>query len=128
MQTLFSKHLYDDDMAKVASHLKALRETVGISQRELARQIGERQSNIQFWETTGKVPRSDVLAPLAKALGASVEELLGQPKPKRTQPAGGKLGQVFEAVARLPRRQQQKVIEMAEGFLSLHGNSTSKAA
>jgi len=122
MQDVFSKRVYDSDMAKVASRLKAFREAAGISQRELARQIGERQSNIQFWETTGKIPRSDVLAPLAKALGVTVEELLGQPKPTRAQPAGGKLGQVFEAVARLPRRQQQKVIEMAEGFLSLHAN------
>jgi transcriptional regulator with XRE-family HTH domain len=125
MQGDFSKFLYAADMAKVASRLKAHREAAGISQRELARQIGERQSNIQFWETTGKIPRSDVLAPLAKALGVTVEELIGQPKPKRAQPAGGKLGLVFEAVARLPRRQQQKVIEMAEGFLSLHANGTN---
>jgi hypothetical protein len=38
---------------------------------------------------------------------------------------GGKLGQVFESVSRLPRRQQQKVIEMAEGFLSLHQASAN---
>jgi transcriptional regulator with XRE-family HTH domain len=120
VQAVFESLLYDADMAKTASRLKALREVAGISQRELARQIGERQSNIQFWETTGKIPRSDVLAPLAKALGVTVEEVLGQPKPKRAQPAGGRLGQVFEKVSRLPRRQQQKVIEMAEGFLSLH--------
>ena len=107
-------------MAQAASRLRHLRDKAGISQRELARQIGERQSNIQFWETTGKLPRSDVLTPLAKTLGVTVEELLGQPKPKRAQPAGGKLGQVFDRVSKLPRRQQQKVIEMAEGFLSLH--------
>ncbi len=120
MQAVFSSLLYDADMTKVASRLKALREATGISQRELARQIGERQSNIQYWETTGKIPRSDILSPLAKVLGVSVEELLGQPKPKRALPAGGRLGQVFEKVSRLPRRQQQKVIEMAEGFLALH--------
>jgi len=120
MQEVFTNILHDVDMAKAASRLKALREAAGISQRELARQIGERQSNIQFWENAGRVPRSDVLAPMAKALGVTVEELLGEPKPKRVAKPGGKLGQVFESVSRLPRRQQQKVIEMAEGFLSLH--------
>ena len=65
---------------------------------------------------------------MAKALGVTVEELLGQPKPRRTGNPGGKLGQVFEAVSKLPRRQQQKVIEMAEGFLALHRNSGGKTA
>jgi len=32
------------------------------------------------------------------------------------------LQQVFEAVLKLPRRQQQKVIEMADRFLALHKN------
>lgn len=125
MQAVFTNILHDVDMAKAVSRLKVLREAAGISQRELARQIGERQSNIQFWENAGKVPRSDVLAPMAKALGVSVEELLGEPRPKRVAAPGGKLGEVFKSVARLPRRQQQKVIEMAEGFLSLHQQTAS---
>jgi transcriptional regulator with XRE-family HTH domain len=126
MQATFSALSYSLDMVKVVSRLKDLREAAGISQRALARHIGERQSNIQFWETNGKIPRSDVLAPLANALGVSVEEILGEPKPKRTTPAGGRLGQVFEAVSRLPRRQQQKVIEMAEGFLALHASKATE--
>jgi transcriptional regulator with XRE-family HTH domain len=122
MQELFSLQVYNAEMIKAASRLKMLREAAGISQRELARQIGERHSNIQFWEMSGKTPRSDVLASMAKVLGVSVEELLGEPKPKRSAPAG-RLGRIFEAVSRLPRRQQQKVIEMAEGFLVLHKNA-----
>jgi transcriptional regulator with XRE-family HTH domain len=112
-------------MAKAASRLRELRERAGLSLRQLARQIGEDHSNVGFWERSGKIPRSDVLAPMAKALGVTVEELLGEPKPKRIAKPGGKLGQVFESVSRLPRRQQQKVIEMAEGFLSLHQASAN---
>ena len=125
MQAIFTGILHDVDMAKAASRLKALREAAGLSQRELARQIGQDQSNVRFWETTGKIPRSDVLAPIAKVLGVTVEELLGEPKPKRAAAPGGKLGQVLASVARLPRRQQQKVIEMAEAFISLHQTSTN---
>jgi transcriptional regulator with XRE-family HTH domain len=120
MQADLFPGLYDPSMAKAASRLRELRERAGLSLRELARQIGEDHSNVGFWERSGKIPRSDVLAPMAKALGVTVEELLGEPKPKRVAKPGGKLGQVFESVSRLPRRQQQKVIEMAEGFLSLH--------
>jgi transcriptional regulator with XRE-family HTH domain len=109
------------------TNLRRLRETAGLSVRELARQIGESHTNVIYWERSGQIPRSDVLAPMAKALGVTVHDLLGEPKPGRVVAPGGKLGQVFVQVAKLPRRQQQKIIEMAEGFLALHktanGNS-----
>ncbi|MEI9998548.1 MAG: helix-turn-helix transcriptional regulator [Verrucomicrobiota bacterium] len=104
-------------MASAASRLKALREAAGLSQRELARQIGQVQSNIRYWETTGKIPRSDVLAPMAKVLGVTVEELLGQPKPSRVISPGGRARQLFEAVSRMPRRQQDKVLDILEPFV-----------
>ena len=104
-------------MAKIASRLKTLREAAGLSQRELARRIGQDQSNIRFWESTGKIPRSDTLVPIAEALGVSVEELLGQPKSKSKSKPGGRLGEAFESVSRLPRRQQQKIIEVVEALV-----------
>lgn len=62
--------------------------------------------------------RSDVLVPIAKALGVTVEELLGKPDRKRTRPvAGGKLGEIFERVSKLPRRQQQRIVELLELFV-----------
>ena len=119
MQELFLIRDYPLLMA-AKSNLRRLREAAGLSVRELARQIGESHTNVIYWERSGQIPRSDVLAPMAKALGVTVHDLLGEPKPGRVVAPGGKLGQVFGQVAKLPRRQQQKVIEMAEGFLSLH--------
>lgn len=110
-------------MAQATSRLRALREAAGLSIRELARQIGERHTNVLYWETSGGLPRSNVLIPMAKALGVSVEELLGQPKPKRAQPAGGKLGQAFERAAKLPRRQQAKIAEVVEALVDHQLNS-----
>jgi len=107
------------------SRLRQLREAAGLSVRELARQIGEQHTNVSYWERSGQIPRSDVLAPIAKALGVAVEELLGEPKSRRAPAPGSRLGQVFEAVSKLPRRQQQKVIEMAEGFVALHQKSSA---
>ena len=99
------------------NHLKTLRETAGLSLRELARRIGEDHSNVRYWEASGHTPRSDVLIPMAKALGVTVEELLGAPKPKRIIGPGGRLGQVFDAASRLPRQQQEKVAEFVEAFV-----------
>jgi hypothetical protein len=61
------------------------------------------RSNIRFWEQTGKVPRSDVLVPMAKALGVTAEELPGEPKAKPSPLPAGKVRRVIEAVTRLPR-------------------------
>ncbi|MFA5265470.1 MAG: helix-turn-helix transcriptional regulator [Opitutaceae bacterium] len=99
------------------SALRALREKTGISQRELARQIGERQSNVSFWELTGTLPRSDKLAPIAQALGVTVEELLGAPKPKASGKPAGKAQQLFAAVSKLPRRQQEKIFDILRPFV-----------
>jgi transcriptional regulator with XRE-family HTH domain len=131
MQELFPRGLYDSLMAAKtnASHLRSLREAAGISQRELARQIGQDQSNVRYWETTGKIPRSDVLMPMAKALGVTVEELLGEPKARRSPAPGGKVRQMFEAVSRLPRRQQQKIVDLLEPFVREQvGSGQGKAA
>lgn len=106
------------------SNLRRLREAAGLSVRELAKQIGESHTNVSYWERSGQIPRSNVLGSMAKALGVTVEALLGEPKPRRNLAPGGRLGQVFEAASKLPRRQQEKVAEFVEAFVNQH----SKAA
>lgn len=119
MQALFPSALYAEIMA-AKSKLRHLRESAGLSVRELARQIGETHTNVSYWERSGQIPRSDVLAPIAKALGVPVEELLGESKIRRTATPGGKLGQVFEQVSKLPRRQQDKIIEVVQALVAQH--------
>jgi transcriptional regulator with XRE-family HTH domain len=125
MQALFSARPYDADMAKTASRLRAFREAAGLSQRELARQIGQDQSNIRYWEQSGNLPRSDVLVPMAQALGVTVEEVLGAARPKRVVGPGGKLGRAFQEALRLPRRQQEKLAEFVKIFVAQHPNGNS---
>ena len=87
------------------SNLRQLREAAGLSVRELARQIGESHTNVIYWERSGQIPRSDVLAPMAKALGITVHDLLGEPKPGRvvlrreTAHRGGKVVIVIDDFA-----------------------------
>jgi len=122
MQDLISTLAYPGDMTTKhqASRLKALREAAGLSMRELARQIGEDHSNVRYWETSGNPPRSDVLPAMAQALGVTVEELLGVPKSRRGTAPSSRTGRAFEAVARLPRRQQKKIVEVVEAFVAQH--------
>jgi transcriptional regulator with XRE-family HTH domain len=102
---------------KPTNRLRELREAAGLTLRELARQLGEDHSNVGYWERTGTLPRSNVLVPMAAALGVTVEELLGQDKPRRTAAPGGKVRSVFEQVQKLPRRRQDKIVEVVEALL-----------
>ena len=105
------------------SRLRMLREKTGLSLRELARQIDEQPTNVSYWERTGHMPRSDVLIPIAQALGVTVEELLGAPKPRCATAPAGKMRQLFEAASRLPRSQQQKVADILSPFIKEHSVS-----
>jgi transcriptional regulator with XRE-family HTH domain len=107
---------------KTKSDLRRLREATGLSVRELARQIDESHTNVSYWERSGQIPRSDKLAPIAKALGVTVEELLGEPKPIRSTAPAGKMRQLFDAASRLPRSQQQKIAAVLEPFILQHAS------
>lgn len=107
------------------SRLRQLREAAGLSLRDLAKQIGEEHSNIRYWEQSGNLPRSNVLVPMAKALGVTVEELLGESRPKRVVSPGGRSRQLFEAVSKMPRRQQEKILDILEPFVRQHANGSS---
>ncbi len=110
-------------MKKPPSQLRLLRERTGMSLRELARQIGEGHSNVVYWERSGKIPRSDLLVPIAKALGTTVEELLGTTKQKKISVPAGKLRLAFEAVSKLPRNQQEKILAVINALIEQHQNS-----
>ena len=99
------------------SRLRSLREASGLSLRELARQIDEQPTNLSYWERTGSLPRADLILPIAQALGITPEDLLGDGKTKRVINPGGKVRHVFEEVQKLPRRRQDKIVEVVEALL-----------
>lgn len=110
----------------LAQRLVELRQSAGLTQMSLAKQLGIAPSVIAFWELKGTPPRGEVLPGLARLLGVSVDNILGvEPiKPKR-QAAKGKLQVLFEAASKLPRRQQEKVIAVLEPFISVHADKAA---
>ena len=129
MQALSLTGPYVSGMAKSisVSRLRQLREAAGLTMRELARKIGEDHSNVRYWESSGKIPRSDVLLPIANALGVTVDELLGdQTAKRRTKASQSRLGQVFALAQQLPRKQQQKIAEVVEALVIQANASINK--
>jgi transcriptional regulator with XRE-family HTH domain len=120
MQANFIATLYGVSMAKSPTPpLIRLRKAAGLSQREFARMIGVHHSNVGFWERSGTTPRSDLLPEIARVLGVGVEEVLGQPAKRRVAAVpGGKLGEVFQEVSKLPRAKQQRIISVVAALVA----------
>lgn len=99
--------------------LKSMRERAGMSANKLAKTVGTTHTTVMSWEKAGRIAKTEFLEPMAEALGVTVDELLGRKPERKSSNPGGRLGDVFRRVAKLPRKQQSKVIEMAEGFIAL---------
>jgi DNA-binding XRE family transcriptional regulator len=99
--------------------LFACRETAGLTQAEVAEQLGISQRAYSAWEREPVAILPERLAELAAILGTTVAELLGEAAPRRIGGApGGRLGQSIEAISKLPRRQQGKILDVVEALLA----------
>lgn len=107
------------------THLAKLRADAGLTQTQLAEATGLSQSNIAFWERTDKPPRGEVLPVLAKALGVNVSKLLDQPETRQPkEPAAqGRAKKVFADLMKLPRRQQDKIIDVVNALVAQASNA-----
>jgi transcriptional regulator with XRE-family HTH domain len=103
--------------------LVAAREEAGLSQRELADKLGISQRALSWWERETVALRPEQVAQLATVLGVSTDQLLGVPTAKKrgTGPTG-KARRAFEAVSKLPRHHQQKIVDVVETFVAGHQN------
>ena len=57
-------------------NIKEAREKAGLTQQDLANELGVGKSTVATWETQKSLPRTDKLPALAKILGCTIDELL----------------------------------------------------
>lgn len=103
--------------------LHAAREALGLSQAQVAEQLGITQKAYAVWERYPVALRPEQIEKAAAVLKVSVEHLFGKAaaKPRGGGPVG-KLHRVFEKASRLPRHQQNKVAEFVEAFVNQHAH------
>jgi transcriptional regulator with XRE-family HTH domain len=102
------------------------RQQAGLSQTQVADKLGITQPSYADWERRAVALKPEYLPKLAALFNVSVDFLLGnEARKQRGSGPAGRVRRVFEAVSRLPRKQQQKVVEMAEGFLALQANKSN---
>lgn len=101
--------------------LFTLREAAGITQGQVAQALGISQSTYSDWERGSVAIHPDRLKELAGIIGCSVAELIGEEPARRNgSTPTGRLGKNFDAVSKLPRRQQGKILDVVEALLAQH--------
>ena len=99
--------------------LHAAREARGLSQAQVAEQLGMSQNAYACWERKPVALRPDQIEKLAEILGVSVDVLFnGNGGPDRKGGPTGKARRVFDEVSRLPRKRQQRIVSVVEDMLA----------
>ena len=108
--------------AQLGARIAELRKARGITQVELAKTLGIAQQTMAHYE--GGVSRVAVshLPTLARTLGVSIEELLGEGTARagKRGPAP-KIQQQLERVSALPKAKQRAVMEVLDSVLAQAG-------
>lgn len=109
----------DQNRSPFGERLYAARLEAGLSQIQVSEALGVTQPSYADWERRSVSLKPEYLPTLAELLNVSVDYLVGkEPAKRRAAAPAGRARQVFDAVLKLPRKQQAKVVEMAEAFLA----------
>lgn len=101
----------------LGARIARLRKDQGITQVQLAEQLGVSQQTITAYESGNRRVPISHLPRLAALLGESIEELIGAPaKPNKRGPTP-KLLQQLERITALPKAQQRFVMQMLDTVL-----------
>jgi transcriptional regulator with XRE-family HTH domain len=90
----------------------------GFTQAQLAKQLGIAQQTLAHYEAGRLRVAVAMLPPLARTLGMSIEEVVGEQPPTAKRGPMPKLQQQMERIQRLPRARQRFVMEMIDTVLA----------
>jgi len=107
------------DKKDFSKRLCRLRDTAGLSQRNVAKQMGISQPSYANWESHNVSLKPEQLVHLADVLGVDVSELLEDHNKKRRGGPAGKVRRLFEDVSTLPRNRQQRIIAVVEDMVTV---------
>jgi transcriptional regulator with XRE-family HTH domain len=106
------------DRPEFGQRMSEARERAGLTQSELAKKLGVTQQVVAAWERRIIALRPEQIKAIAQAINTTADYLIGITESwKGSKGPSGKVRQVFEQVSKLPRRQQDKVVEFVEAFV-----------
>jgi len=106
----------------LGARIAGLRKDQGITQVQLAEQLDTAQQTITAYESGRRRVPVSALPAIARILGVSVEQLIGEePKAAAKRGPAPKLQQQMERITRLPKAQQRFVMQMLDTVLAQAG-------
>jgi transcriptional regulator with XRE-family HTH domain len=113
------KYVAPVDEAAIGRRLRDLRKRQGMTQAELAAELGVNQTAVSDYEKGEVRIHAAMLAALAKVLKTSADEILGLQKAKQNGHAPDRrFLRRIEKLHRLSRRDQQSILGTIDAFLS----------
>lgn len=98
--------------------LAVLRKAAGLTQKELGEKVGVSNRVIHYYEGETNYPAAHLIEPLAKALNASTDELLGVKEIKKeTSPKQAALWKRLRKIEALPQSKQKTLLKTIDTFL-----------
>jgi len=106
---------------RLGRRVAELRKTRDITQVQIAEHLGVSQQTVNAYETGYRRIPVSALSPLARYLGVSLDELVGETAQANKRGPTPKLQRQIEQVRQLPRAKQRFVIEMLDTVLQQSG-------
>ena len=97
--------------------LSSLRQKRGLTQQELADELGVTRELVGHYERRCENPSIEFIVKLATTMGVSTDELLGLKAGKDMPGPSPKALKLSERIGRLPKTKQAVVLEMLESWL-----------
>jgi transcriptional regulator with XRE-family HTH domain len=107
--------------AQLGARIARLRKAADVTQVQLAEFLGVSQQTVNAYEMGHRRMAISALPRLAKLLGVSIEELIGEKVPAGKRGPTPLLQKQIERLTSLPKAQQKVVMQMLEGVLSQAG-------
>jgi transcriptional regulator with XRE-family HTH domain len=108
---------------QLGARIAALRKAQSITQVQLAELLKVSQQTINAYEVGRRRMPVSSLPVIARYLGVSIEELIGEPPSAAAKKRGPtpKIQQQIERIQRLPKTQQRMVMQMIDAVLAQQG-------
>ncbi len=94
-----------------------LRKAAGYSQRDLAAELGISQRVIAYYEKQTRYPPTHLLPLLAKALGATTDQMLGIEEIKTNRKTDIRLWRRFSVIEKMESKEKRQIIQLLDTFI-----------
>jgi len=111
--------------AEIGLRVRELRERQGLTQVKLAKVLGTSQAALSQVEHGSRGLTVQQVVKLARVLGATPNEILGDGKRARAngKPKSGRIMRRLYRIETLPEGQQQAVLKLLDGIIEAHGKT-----